>query len=369
MSEGYLQYDFSTLKVSHEAALEYERKGEKLLERLNQLMTEREDIGDLLGMTPQYVMLDNNSNHLRFITNVLKLNDYELPAKTLPWVYKTYLSRGFSPHFFPEVLKGWMEAILEILYPETAQEILSVYRAMLEFHEFTLSRSEGALIQMEVDEEWRPVEKKAVFSLLKGDYKELLDIAREVIKDENTLKEFYIKVVQPAMYEIGILWQTGEISVAEEHLATSMMNRLMASTYDMITTIAAHPRRKAVVLSSQNEYHELGARIVADFLELKGWNVSFLGVNTPVSEVLKLLEKTTPFLLAVSVTMSFNLDSAKKLIQSIKSSRNLSGMRIMVGGLVFNESQDLWQRIGADGTANNALEAVHLAEKWWNERG
>lgn len=55
MSEGYLKYDFSTLNVSHEAALDYERKGEKLLERLNQLMTEREDVGDLLGMTPQYV--------------------------------------------------------------------------------------------------------------------------------------------------------------------------------------------------------------------------------------------------------------------------------------------------------------------------
>ena len=87
---------------------------------------------------------------------------------------------------------------------------------------------------------------KVVLALLKGSYRELRD-ALGTIKDTRSLSDFYLKVVQPAMYEIGSLWQTGEISVAEEHLATSLMNRLMASTYSMIDTVPSHPRRKAVV--------------------------------------------------------------------------------------------------------------------------
>jgi len=221
---------------------------------------------------------------------------------------------------------------------------------------------------MKVGEDWKAIERQTVLALLTGDYKKLREIANRSINSEESLSDFYLKVVQPAMYEIGYLWQTGEISVAEEHLATSLMNRLMASTYSMIETVPSHPRRKAVVLSSQNEYHELGARILADLLELSGWNVSYLGANTPVSEVLKHLKKNLPFLLAISVTMSFNLDLTKKLIQSVRYDSDFEATKIMVGGLVINESEDLWKRLGADGTAESAVEAIELAKQWWEER-
>lgn len=356
------------LNVSPEAALEFEIQGERLLKRVNELMSAREDISELLGMNPLYIMYDNNSNHLRFISNVLKLNDYDLLARTLPWVYKTYTSRNFSEDFFPEVLKTWMEAIREHLTSESSEQIIKVYEAMLSSHDLSVKTSEDALIGMNVDEQWKAIEQKVVLALLKGSYRELQEIALGTIKDTRSLSDFYLKVVQPAMYEIGSLWQTGEISVAEEHLATSLMNRLMASTYSMIDTVPSHPRRKAVVLSSQNEYHELGARILADLLELNGWNVSYLGANTPVSEVLKHLKKTIPFLLAISVTMSFNLDHTKKLIQSVRFDSDFKGMKIMVGGLVINESEDLWKRLGADGTASSAAEAVEMAKRWWEER-
>jgi methanogenic corrinoid protein MtbC1 len=358
-----------SLNVSTEAALEYEAQGEKMLKRVNELMSERGDISELLGMNPLYIMYDNNSNHLRLITNVLKLNDYDLLARTLPWVYKTYTSRNFSNSFFPEVLKAWMQSVNEFLSPEGSKQVIAVYEAMLDAHEASVKTSEDALVGMNVEAPWKAVEQKVVIALLKGSYRELQEISTDLIKDEKTLSEFYLKVVQPAMYEIGSLWQTGEISVAEEHLATSLMNRLIASTYSMIETVPSHPRRKAVVLSSQNEYHELGARILADLLELSGWNVSYLGANTPVSEVLKHLKKNIPFLLALSVTMSFNLDHTKKLIHSIRFDNDFKAMKIMVGGLVINESEDLWKRLGADGTASSAAEAVEMAKQWWEERG
>ena len=116
------------LNVSPEAALEFEIQGERLLKRVNELMSAREDISELLGMNPLYIMYDNNSNHLRFISNVLKLNDYDLLARTLPWVYKTYTSRNFSEDFFPEVLKTWMEAIES--NSRKFRQIIKVYEAM-----------------------------------------------------------------------------------------------------------------------------------------------------------------------------------------------------------------------------------------------
>jgi methanogenic corrinoid protein MtbC1 len=64
----------------------------------------------------------------------------------------------------------------------------------------------------------------------------------------------------------------------------------------------------------------------------------------------------------------FNLVHTKKLIQSVRFDSDLKGMKIMVGGLVINESEDLWKILGADGTASSAVEAVEMAKCWWEER-
>jgi MerR family transcriptional regulator, light-induced transcriptional regulator len=39
---------------------------------------------------------------------------------------------------------------------------------------------------------------------------------------------------------------------------------------------------------------------------------------------------------------------------------------VMVGGLAFRGSPELWRRLAADGYAADATEAVELAERWWN---
>lgn len=153
--------------------MEYESQGEKMLKRVNELMAAREDISELLGMNPLYIMYDNNSNHLQFISNVIKLNDYDLLAKSLPWVYKTYTSRDFSVEFFPEVLKAWMKAIDEFLTPESAAQVIEVYLEMLDSHNAAVEHAQEGLIQMKVDEDWKAIERQTVLALLTGDYKSL----------------------------------------------------------------------------------------------------------------------------------------------------------------------------------------------------
>lgn len=78
------------------------------------------------------------------------------------------------------------------------------------------------------------------------------------------------------MYEVGNLWERGEISVAEEHLASSIISRIMSTIYSKFITFE-NTRGKAVVTATANEFHKLGSRIVADSLEMNGWDVNHLG--------------------------------------------------------------------------------------------
>ncbi len=103
--------------------------------------------------------------------------------------------------------------------------------------------------------------------------------------------------------------------------------------------------------------------MVSDLLELDGWQVRYLGANTPMEDLMKLLEDFRPQLLAISVIMPFNLDEVKKLIAAIRNKESLRGIKIMVGGRVFMTVPDIWSEIGADATAGNAREAVTVAQR------
>ena len=126
---------------------------------------------------------------------------------------------------------------------------------------------------------------------------------------------------------------------------------------------------RAVVSAGPNEYHEVGARMVADFMEMDGWDVTYLGANTPASELLAIIKQLKPFVVALSVATVFNLEGARQTIQLIKEDSEISGVKIMVGGLAFNSVPLLWQAIGADGSAGDAESALRISDEWWKVDG
>ena len=71
-----------------------------------------------------------------------------------------------------------------------------------------------------------------------------------------------------------------------------------------------------------------------------------------------------PDVLAISVTMPFNIEKVRDIINALKAAPELTGVKVMVGGKVLNEYPELWRLIGADGFAANPALAMQLAESW-----
>jgi methanogenic corrinoid protein MtbC1 len=239
---------------------------------------------------------------------------------------------------------------------------------MVKHHEDMIKLSlSGEGLSFSVERESNEMQQVFLSLLLHGDTKGCLKLVDHSVITPGDLKHFYLDVVWQAMSKIGQMWESNKISVAEEHLATAIVGRIMAALYPRFAQFTVS-RGKIVVSAGPNEFHEIGARMLADFLEMDGWDVTYLGANTPAIEILEIIRERKPFITALSVATTFNLQNAKQVIQLINEDLETRDVKILVGGLAFNNIPDLWQDIGADGCAADAETAVLVANEWWDER-
>jgi methanogenic corrinoid protein MtbC1 len=201
-----------------------------------------------------------------------------------------------------------------------------------------------------------------VAALRDGDRRRSLNIARAALDAGVDIRDLYMDVFQPSMHEIGRLWETNEITVAQEHLATAITQSVMAQLY---AHVFAKPSRGKTMVATciGGELHELGIRMVADFFEIEGWDVYYLGANMSVEDVVNMVNDRRADILAISVTLNNHVPRARDLIHAVRSSPIGEQVKIFFGGQPVNRSPSMYKTVGADMTARNAREAVHLANE------
>ena len=169
-------------------------------------------------------------------------------------------------------------------------------------------------------------------ALLGGDRDRCRKVFESWLEARLDLRRLYQELVQRSLYDVGELWETGRISVATEHLATAITESLLNLVYPHLFR---QPRlgKKAVITCAANEFHQLGGKMVADLFELNGWRGYFLGANTPLAAVLDLLRQKEPDVVALSLTVYFNLEALVSMAKAIRTS--FPGLPILAGGQAF----------------------------------
>lgn len=168
------------------------------------------------------------------------------------------------------------------------------------------------------------------------------------------VRDAYLGVIQPALYEVGHRWERGELSVAQEHLATATVQSLIARLSGRLREEAPGDRvpGRAVVACTPGELHAVGARFIADFLEGDGWDVLVLGPSTPLVALVDLTRATSPSVVALSTTLPANLGAAREALAELRTvdPRPL----IVAGGSAYRGRGDLAVDLGADVYAGDA---------------
>ena len=192
-----------------------------------------------------------------------------------------------------------------------------------------------------------------------------LSLARAVIETalsrgvERT--DVYLDVLVPAQTRLGALWQEGMINVAQEHLATSITIDVMDSLRQGMKPRAGLGMR-AVVMPVEGDPHWIGARVIADFLAMDGWEVDFLWTGTPAKDLAEYVRQRNVDLVALSVTQAEFLPNARAAAAAIRG-QDGPAAKILLGGRALDGTDKDVRSLGADAVAGNALQALTEARQ------
>lgn len=175
-------------------------------------------------------------------------------------------------------------------------------------------------------------QKEYLSAILKGDRHSSSLIAKQFLNEKADIKSLYEDVIKKALYEVGEMWENNQISVSTEHLATSVTEAVMNELYDYLN-VKEVVERTIVLSTVEKEFHQVGLKMVADIFETHGWKSFFLGSNTPVYELIDFIKEQQADLLALTLSIYFNLPSLIKMLDTIKE--ELPNQKILVGGQAF----------------------------------
>jgi MerR family transcriptional regulator, light-induced transcriptional regulator len=124
--------------------------------------------------------------------------------------------------------------------------------------------------------------------------------------------------------------------VWQEHFASHAVRTIVEALYlDVAREAKDVPKLGSAVLLAcpPKEQHELGLRMLADRFELAGYDVTFLGADTPVDEIIAAARATAADLVALSVSTAFERVEMHCVVDTLR--QQLPDARIVLGGPAF----------------------------------
>lgn len=168
-----------------------------------------------------------------------------------------------------------------------------------------------------------------------------------------TAEDVLLEVIAPVQHKVGTEWAANRITVAQEHAATAINDRVIAA-------LAHHPAGKAqthggrvAVACVDGEWHALPPRLLSEVLRLRGWQVDFLGAQVPTPHLIAHLHQHGPDVVALSCSIPTRLPTAHAAIVACQS----AGFPVLAGGAAFGHDGRFARRLGADAWAPDARTA------------
>jgi methanogenic corrinoid protein MtbC1 len=168
-------------------------------------------------------------------------------------------------------------------------------------------------------------------------------------------------VIQPALYSIGKKWETNQLTVAQEHLASAIA--MTAMTMGLFGTKSQPAKAKRILLACvEGNTHSIGLRMIADAFALDGWEVQYLGPNVPTGALVTQASSMHADVVALSLSFAQQIRVAKSAVAALEAASNPDWHpRVIIGGLAINRLDRLASIVGAHAFGRDPVEALAYA--------
>jgi MerR family transcriptional regulator, light-induced transcriptional regulator len=168
--------------------------------------------------------------------------------------------------------------------------------------------------------------------------------------------------VTEAMRRIGELWHCGEVTVADEHLATQTATRAVETLRECIRRTQEGDNRRAIVCAVEDELHELSVLCVQLLLEERGWSVANLGANMPFFAMADAVKKHTPQLICISSTANTALSYNAREYEQFLAAAEGHNLQVVLGGEGFRD-EDVRRRFPASLHADSFNDLMEFLQR------
>ena len=194
-----------------------------------------------------------------------------------------------------------------------------------------------------------------VAGLVAGDRRRAMSAVESGRANGLDLRTIYLSVLQPALREVGRRWEMGTMTVAQEHLATTITQTIMSRLAgEHFRDNERGPMLIAACVGA--ERHAIGLRMLCDLMELEGWMSVYLGPTVPGGDLVRMVGEKRPRAVALSVSLPPHLLPTQAAIAEVRALGSPQPV-VVLGGRAISDAA-LAQRLGADLTAQDAAEAV-----------
>ncbi|MBN2382530.1 cobalamin-dependent protein [bacterium] len=204
------------------------------------------------------------------------------------------------------------------------------------------------------------IQAEVLAAIRKGDREQVSTLTSRLLEAGWTKQMVLDQALIPGIQKVGDLFEQGQLFLPHLMQAAECVQQsfrqLGLDQDDQVT----HPETKAPILLAtvKGDIHDLGKNLVATFLRSNGFRVNDLGKNVDKETLLSAVRQHKPELVGLSALMTTTMLEMEKTVRFLKEHE--PGLKILVGGAVI--SPEFALKIGADGYAPNAAEAVNLVK-------
>ncbi|MFW5979368.1 MAG: helix-turn-helix domain-containing protein [Halanaerobium sp.] len=179
------------------------------------------------------------------------------------------------------------------------------------------------------------IAKKYFLYLLNYQKKEAQNLILEQAEKNNNKNEkiidIYQNIFKSVLYKVGDLWLKGEMGIEQERYFSNTTLEIMAVLKYKFNSVKSE-EYKILGLSSYQEKHNIGLKMILDLFQLSGWDSIYYGNNLPLKSILRAISIHNPDVVAFSITAEENINTLIETINEIRKIFDRDVLKIIIGG-------------------------------------
>ena len=199
-------------------------------------------------------------------------------------------------------------------------------------------------------------------NILVGREERAIALVNAMLARRIALTAIYKDIFQWALYQIGERVEQGLTDEAHEHMASAIIERMMAKVSHFYTPMH-RAGYKAVLGCVAGNWHTVGLRMLSDSLNELGWETAFLGANVPSASFFNMIASWPPDLVVISCAMEDQVREVRHLVMQLSGARQslpTPHFQLTVGGQYYLTNPERLQDLPLDFTAMNLTEFLDI---------